>query len=277
MKNVAYTYPLANEAILRNVNLEINCGEFVGLIGLTGTGKTTLLRLMNGLIPHYFGGQLEGEIIIDNLNTREHAVGELAAHVGMVFQEADSQLFFQTIEDDVAFGSENLCVPSDEIVQRVNETLEKAGLTSLRYKSPINLSEGQKQLVVISAVLAMKPKILLLDEPTSNLDSENSERVIELINDLNHEGTTVILATHEIDMLAECATRIVVVNDGSIQENGDPSEVFSKPDFFQKLGLMPPQVTQLAQKLHNDHHIDLEKYPVTLAQAFQLITRRLNA
>ncbi|MFA5365270.1 MAG: ATP-binding cassette domain-containing protein [Candidatus Bathyarchaeia archaeon] len=275
LKNVAYTYPMADKPTIQNMDLEITQGEFVGLIGGTGSGKTTLLRLLNGLIPHYFGGALEGHILVDGMNTKDYPIGKLAASVGFVFQEADSQLFFQTVEDDIAFGPENLCVPPDEIVRRVDETLHRAGLTELRFKSPSNLSEGQKQLVAIASVLAMKPKILLLDEPTSNLDSESSERVIGFVKELNQNGITVVLATHDIDTIAECASRIVLVDDGKILANGKPADVFSDFGLFERLGLSLPQVTQLAQKLCIDG-VDLGAVPVTVSEVFELVVRRLN-
>ncbi|PVX27532.1 MAG: energy-coupling factor ABC transporter ATP-binding protein [Candidatus Bathyarchaeum sp.] len=276
IKNVTYTYPLAKKPVIQDFSLEINSGEFVGIIGGTGAGKTTLFRLINGLIPHYFRGKLKGDVFVDGLNTKSHPVGELATSVGIVFQEVDSQLFFQTVEDDVAFGPENLCVPHDEIVRRVDGILEKAGLTELRYKSPNNLSEGQKQLVAIASVLAMKPKVLLLDEPTSNLDSESAERVISFLKELNREGITVLLATHDLDVLVDCATRIVLLNDGQIQVNGTPNDVFSKGQFFQSLGLGLPQIPLLFQKLV-DSGFDFEKTPLTVSEAFELIVMRLNA
>jgi energy-coupling factor transporter ATP-binding protein EcfA2 len=275
IKNVSYTYPMTDAATLQNVNLEIGYGEFVGLVGLTGSGKTTLFRLINGLIPHYFAGDLEGDVFVDGLESKVHAIGELSTHAGTVFQEPDSQLFFQTVEDDVAFGPENLCVPAEEIVRTVNETLVKTKLTHLRYKSPNNLSEGQKQLVAIACVLAMKPKILLLDEPTAHLDSESSERVISLIRTLNQEGITVVLATHEIDLLAECATRVVILNEGQIQANGSPQEIFSNPALFENFGLIPPQIPQLTQKLL-DKGFDLGKSPMTAKEMFEQVVRRLN-
>ncbi len=217
---------------------------------------------------------IEGDVFVDGLDSKMHAIGELATHVGTVFQEPDSQLFFQTVEDDVAFGPENLCVPPQEIARTVDETLVKTGLTSLRYKSPNNLSEGQKQLVAISCVLAMKPKILLLDEPTAHLDSESSERIISLIEKLNQEGITVVLATHEIDLLAECATRVVILNESQIQANGPPQEVFSDPALFEKFGLIPPQIPQLAQKLRSKG-FDLGS-PMTAKEMFEKTMRRLN-
>jgi energy-coupling factor transporter ATP-binding protein EcfA2 len=276
IKNVTYTYPVAEKPVLHDLNLEIAVGEFVGIIGGTGAGKTTLFRLINGLIPHYFRGKLEGDVIVDGLNTKHHPVGELATSVGIVFQEADSQLFFQTVEDDVAFGPENLCVPRDEIVRRVDEILEKAGLTELRYKSPNNLSAGQKQLVAIASVLAMTPQVLLLDEPTSNLDSESAERVITFLKELNREGITVLLATHDMDVVVDCATRIVLLNNGQIQANGTPNDVFSKSELFQRLGLGLPQIPLLFQKLV-DSGFDFEKTPLTVSEAYKQIVMRLNA
>jgi energy-coupling factor transporter ATP-binding protein EcfA2 len=275
IQNVTYTYPTAKKPVIQDLNLEINSGEFVGIIGGTGTGKTTLFRLMNGLIPHYFGGNLEGQITINGLNTKNHQIGELSAFVGMVFQEADPQLFFQTVEDNVAFGPENLCVPPSEIVERVDEVLNKAGINQLRYKSPTNLSEGQKQLVALASVLAMKPKILLLDEPTSNLDSDGTERIISFVRQLNKEDITVLLASHNIDVLAECTDRIIVINNGKIQADGKPSHVFSNRELFQSLGISLPQVTQLAQKLADDGYDLGKEVPVTVSEAFDLIVRRL--
>jgi energy-coupling factor transporter ATP-binding protein EcfA2 len=231
---------------------------------------------MNGLIPNYFNGDLEGDILIDGLDSKTHAIGELATRIGTVFQEPDSQLFFQTVEDDIAFGPENLCVPTAEIASTVEEILVKTKLTPLRFKSPNNLSEGQKQLVAVASVLAMKPKIMLLDEPTSNLDSESGERIIKLVKMLNHEGMTVILATHEIDLLASCADRIVILNNGQIEASGSPAEIFSKPEFFWKLGLIPPQLTQLVQKL-KINGFDLGKTPSTPEELFEQIVRRLDA
>jgi energy-coupling factor transporter ATP-binding protein EcfA2 len=266
---------LTTQPFIKNVNLDIKRGEFVGLIGGTGAGKTTLFRLMNGLIPHYFRGILEGDVFVDGLNTKHHPVGELATFVGIVFQEADSQLFFQTVEDDVAFGPENLCVSRDEIVARVDEILEKTGLNELRYKSPNNLSAGQKQLVAIASVLTMKPQVLLLDEPTSNLDSESAERVISFLKDLNREGITVLLATHDLDVLVDCATRIVLLNNGQIQLNGAPNEVFSNHELFQSLGLGLPQIPFLFQKLA-DSGFDFEKIPLTVSEAYKQIVMRLN-
>lgn len=276
LRNVAYTYPVQESPTLSNVNLNIEFGEFVGIIGLTGSGKTTLFRLMNGLIPHYFNGELEGDILIDGLNSKDHSIGELATHVGTVFQEPDSQLFFQTIEDDIAFGPENLCIPPEEISRIVEETMAKTKLTPLRYKSPHNISEGQKQLTAISSVLAMKPKIMILDEPTSNLDSESSEGIITLLKMLNREGMTVVLATHEIDLLANCASRIVVINNGQIEANGSTAEILSSPELFQKFGLLPPQLTQLVQKLKTNG-FNLGQSPSTAKELFELIVRRLNA
>jgi energy-coupling factor transporter ATP-binding protein EcfA2 len=167
-------------------------------------------------------------------------------------------------------------VPRDEIVRRVDELLEKAGLTELRYKSPNNLSAGQKQLVAIASVLAMKPKVLLLDEPTSNLDSESGELVISFLKELNREGITILLATHDMDVLVDCATKIVLLNRGQMEASGNPNDVFSKRELFQRLGLGVPQIPLLFQELV-DNGFDFEKTPLTVSEAFELIVMRLNA
>lgn len=272
MKDVSYHYPQTDTTALRKVNLEVGYGEFVGIVGLNGSGKTTLFRLINGLIPHYFGGDLEGEVSVDGLDVKQYSVGALATRVGMVFQELDEQIFYE-IDDEVE--PENIGMSPHEIEQTVNEILVGTGLTQRWYNSPKNLSKGQKQLMAISHVLAMKPRIQLLDEPTSHLDPVSSKRILDLIKNLNQEGFTIILATNEIDLLAEYATRIVIMYDGQIEASGSTLEIFSNPQLFRNLGLKTPQISQLAQKLC-DGGFSLLESPPTVRDMYTQAMKRLN-
>ena len=186
-RGLTYTYPESKKPALVDVDLVVEEGEFVILTGPSGCGKTTLCRCLNGLIPHFYGGELKGELYVAGMNVKEHKTWELAQHVGLVFQNPENQLFSLTVEKDVAFGPENLGLPRDEIRNRVDWALDRTGTTPLRYRAPYELSGGQQQRVAIASTLAMKPKVLVLDEPTSFLDPRGAQRIFETVNRLNKE------------------------------------------------------------------------------------------
>ena len=185
VKDLGFKYAGTDFYAIRGVNLEIDEGEFVVLAGKSGCGKTTLLRCLNGLIPHFYEGEFRGRVLIDGIDTRECPPHILSQKVGMVFQNPDNQLFALSVEADIAFPLENLGLPREEIRDRVEWALKLLGIEELRKRSPFELSAGQKQKVAIASVLAMKPKILLLDEPTSSLDPVSAKNLIDAIIDLN--------------------------------------------------------------------------------------------
>lgn len=175
VRSLSYTYPGSTKPTLTNVNFSVEEGEFILLTGPSGCGKTTLCRCLNGLIPNSYGGEFNGQVIVDGLVTTEHPVYEIAQHVGLVFQNPENELFCTSVEREVAFGPENLALPREEIRKRVEESLAMVGISHLRDKSPEELSGGEQQKVAIAALLAMKPKILVLDEPTANLDPASAQ------------------------------------------------------------------------------------------------------
>lgn len=247
--SLSYTYPGSPKPTLTDVNLSVEEGEFILLTGPSGCGKTTLCRCLNGLIPNSYGGEFTGKVIVDGLVTTEHPVYEIAQHVGLVFQNPENELFCTSVEREVAFGPENLALPRDEIRKRVEESLAMVGISHLRDKSPEELSGGEQQKVAIAALLAMKPKILVLDEPTANLDPASAQSVLNTLLKLNEEsGVTMILVEHRLEMVAHMADRCAILNEGRLVLVGEPEDVLYS-DEAEAIGIGIPKVVQVAKNL----------------------------
>lgn len=230
---------------LDGVRLHIQKGEFVAIIGANGSGKSTLARHINGLlVPE------EGKVFVDGLDTSvEDNLLEIRQKAGMVFQNPDNQIIAQTVEEDVAFGCENMGIPTEEMQRRVDDALERVGLTKEKYNSPGRLSGGQKQRVAIAGVLAMQPECIVLDEPTAMLDPAGRREVIRTAHELNREnGITIVLITHYMGEAAG-ADRVIVMDKGKPVMDGTPREVFTKVEKLKNLKLEVPPVTELAYRL----------------------------
>ena len=230
---------------LRGVSLDIEEGSFVAILGHNGSGKSTFAKLMNGiLLP------TDGTVYISNMKTSdEEHLWDVRKTAGMVFQNPDNQIIGNVVEEDVGFGPENMGVPTEEIWARVDKSLEAVGMTAYRLQSPNKLSGGQKQRVAIAGVMAMKPRCIVLDEPTAMLDPNGRREVIKTIQELNkQEGITVLLITHYMEEVIE-ADRVVVMDGGQVVMDGTPKEVFSRVKELQQYRLDVPQVTELADEL----------------------------
>lgn len=235
----------AVETAVNDVSFEIEPGQFVVVLGHNGSGKSTLARHMNALlIPE------SGTVFVDGMDTsQEEMVWEIRSRVGMVFQNPDNQLVHNVVEEDVAFGPENLGIPSEEIRRRVDEALEKTGMSDYASESPNNLSGGQKQRVAIAGILAMKPKCIVFDEATAMLDPLGRREVLEAVRDLNRtEKITILWITHYMEEAVD-ADRVMVMSGGQIAMDGKPREIFDQVEKLQKYHLDVPQVTLLAHKL----------------------------
>lgn len=251
LEHVTHTYqpgsPFQATAI-RDVNLSIRPGEFLALIGHTGSGKSTLAQHLNGLLR-----PTEGRVRMDGRDIHEKGFDkkEIRRRVGLVFQYPEHQLFEETVEKDIAFGPKNLGLPAQEISTRVKEALEKVGLAEkgLQEKSPFELSGGQMRRVAIAGVLAMRPEILVLDEPAAGLDPRSREDMLQLIAGLHRDGTTVVMVTHAMDDVARFATRAVVMERGGIAMTGAPEEIFRRGPELEKMGLGVPAVCRLGMLL----------------------------
>lgn len=246
LTNVSYSYRVGEGQTvraLRNVTFSVERGEFVALAGMNGSGKSTLAKLLNGLfIPS------AGDVVIDGINTRdEERTFDVRRKAGMVFQNPDNQMVATIIEDDVAFGPENVGIPREEIIERVDWALEAVGMTEFRTRSASKLSGGQKQRVAIAGVLAMKPDIIIFDESTSMLDPEGRAEIMDVAKKLNESGITVITITHNMDEAAQ-ADRIIVLKKGRLVLDGTPKEVFASPE-VEACGLALPPAAAMQRML----------------------------
>ena len=274
-ENLTYTYPIGEKPAFSNVSITINKGEFVLLTGPSGCGKTTLCRCFNGLIPHFYNGTLEGKITVAGMDVTEHPIHEFAQHVGLVFQNPENQLFALSVEKDVAFALENLGLPREEIRSRVDWALEVTGITDLKDRAPYELSGGQQQRVAIASVLAMKPDVIVLDEPTSFLDPLSAKKIFDVIGDLNRGlGITIILVEHRLDLAARYADRIIVMDEGKIILDGKPREVFSSEE-ARLVGVGIPRATRLYQVLKG-MGLDLGGVPITSEEASKMVREALT-
>jgi energy-coupling factor transporter ATPase len=251
-KNLTYTYPGASKPSIDDVSIKIEKGEFVLITGPSGCGKTTLCRTFNGLVPHFYQGELKGEITVAGLNTLDRHTYEMAKHVGLVFQNPENQLFALSIEKDVAFGLENNGVNRTEMRKKVDWALNQTGIYDIRERSPHEISGGQQQRVAIAAVLAMEPEIIVLDEPTSFLDPLSAQKIFEVIYKLNKEqGITVILVEHRLDLTAKYTNHLIVMDRGRVRFEGDPREVLSNEE-TRLIGVGIPKATLLYELLKKE-------------------------
>jgi energy-coupling factor transporter ATP-binding protein EcfA2 len=272
--NLTFSYVGAEKPSIQNINLSIEQGAFVILTGPSGCGKTTFCRCLNGLIPNFYSGNLEGELIIDDVNASGKSTAELASHLGFVFQNPENQLFSLSVERDVAFGLENLGVQREEAIDRVRWAMDATGITDLREKAPYELSGGQQQRAAIAGVLAMKPRIMVLDEPTSFLDPRSAEEIVGVIAKLNHEmQLTILLVEHRLDIVSRYANRVIVMDKGRIILDGTPAQVYD--DEARLIGIGLPKITTLFHLLRSDG-FPVKTNPITVEQASNELRRMLN-
>lgn len=268
IEDVSFQYPLTDFRALEKVNLEIEKGEFLALIGKNGAGKTTLCNAIRGLIPHFQKGKYEGEIKIDGVSTKEMDLGSSAAKVGLVFQNPFIQVsgVKRTVFEEVLFGLENLGVSRSEMIDRTNDMLCQLKIDYLRDKNPTELSGGQRQRVAIASVLVMSPEILIIDEPTSQLDPIGTEEVFETIALMKEKKITIILVEQKINLIAEYADRVAVMDKGKIVLYGSAREVLTNKE-IENYGAALPEVTKFSYFLMDKKQIQLTEIPITLQEA----------
>lgn len=278
IKNITYRYdaetdsqsPSPSAPAVDGLSLTINDGETVCIVGHNGSGKSTVAKHINGLLL-----PTEGDVIVDGMNTRdESSLLEIRKRVGMVFQNPDNQIVTTVVEEDVGFGPENLGVPSEAIWERVDEALELVGMTEYRKSAPHMLSGGQKQRIAIAGMLAMHPKMLVLDEATAMLDPAGRKEVLSIVRRLNKErGMTVVMITQYMEEASEC-DRIAVMSGGKLFMQGTPSEVFARGDELRSIGLDVPAAVRVCERLRAGG-LDIPRLPVTVEEAAETICRLL--
>lgn len=274
-KNVTYSYPLAEEPAIRDLTVNIERGKFYGVIGENGSGKTTFCALLRGFIPDFYKGNLEGEVLVEGKKTTEYG-GELSAKIGYVFQNPFTQIsgVKDTVFEEVAYGLENFGVPVEEIEKRVVEVMKMTDIEALAEKNPFDLSGGQMQRVALASVIVLEPDILIIDEPTSQLDPEGTESVFAIIRTLKERQKTIILVEHKIDLIAEYADDVLVFKGGRLAAAGVKQEILSDMSLLEQ-GVALPQVAVLGERLR-EKGLPISFIPVTEKQAIEEISRALK-
>lgn len=263
-KNITYLYPDGTKA-LDNISFSVEKGQMVSLLGKNGAGKSTLFLHFNGIFEPE-----SGEIIIDGEKLKYDKKSLLKARqkIGIVFQNPDDQLFAPTVEEDVAFGPLNIGLSQEETKKRVTEALARVGMEGFEKKPPHHLSGGQKKRVAIAGILAMGPEIMVLDEPTSGLDPKGASKILKLLYELNNEGMTIIISTHDVDLVPIYSSKINIIKDGQIIKEGSPHEVFDDVGLIRGADLRLPRLAHLAEVLEKEDNIRIaNSYPLTIGEA----------
>lgn len=250
IRDFTFRYREGDTPAVSEINLTIPDGCFLGITGAAGSGKSTLTYALNGVIPHCYPGDFYGSVTIDGLDTVEASLTDISKLVGSVCQDIDSQMVSSIVEDEILYGLENFAVPKEEIEGRVDEALELMGITELRHRAIDSLSGGQKQKVAIASIIALRPRVLVLDEPTAELDPASSLSVFRLLRDYARDhGTTVVVVEQKIALVADFADQMVIVDDGRIRFDGTPDDVLSHSAELLEIGVNCPRSTSLVNRL----------------------------
>lgn len=271
VEHLTYAYPTSKDFVLKDVNFEVRRGEVLAILGPNGAGKSTLCKSLNGLVPHFYGGRYGGRVLIDGQEVLSTSVSQLATKVGLVFQDPEDQMsgLALTVWEEVAFGLMMLGKPKEEITSRVEEAIRYVGLEGLERRSPFELSGGQMQRLAIATVLALKPEVIILDEPTAQLDPIGKFEVLSVIEKLANEGSTIVIAEHEIEEVAYFADNALVLYEGKPIAYGPVKDVLREVDKLKSVGIDPPSVTELAHALRKELGVEVE-YPITLEEAIKV-------
>lgn len=267
VEDVYFRYPNGVEA-LKGVSLTIQNGEFVAIMGQNGAGKTTLVKHFNGLLK-----PTRGKVLVDNVDTTKISVASLARNVGFVFQNPDHQLFSETVEEEIAFALKNFGFEEEIIEKRVDWALNLLGLSQYRKTSPFMLSGGERKRVALASVLAWDPKILMLDEPTIGQDYQQKEKLRQFILQMKTQGKTVIIVTHDVEFVAECSPRVILMRDGRIVADGDAKEILTNQDVLIQASIIPPQITQIFLQMSE---LGLPKNAIDIYEAREILLKFLG-
>ena len=275
LEDVSYKYPLEDREILKNINLDIKKGEFWAVIGKNGSGKTTLCNVLRRFVPDFYKGELKGRITLEGKELKDYSAKEIVQKVGFVFQNPFTQIsgVKETVFEEIAFGLENLALDAEYIRKRVEETLKLLRIEELRDKNPYELSGGQGQKVALASIIAMDPEIMVIDEPTSQLDPKGTEEIFEIIDILKKEGKTIILVEHKLELIAEYAEKVMVLNEGEMILSGNTEEVLKNKILMEKeIGI--PQYAALAYKLMEEGKVQFEEIPITKEKAVEVFAHK---
>ncbi|MEC0182168.1 ABC transporter ATP-binding protein [Paenibacillus peoriae] len=274
MENVSYRYPINDWTSLKQVTLNIEAGVFYAVIGANGAGKTTLCSVLRGFIPHFYNGELEGEVKLFGKNLLEYELGDIASRIGYLFQNPFTQISGakETVFEEIAYGLENLGMEPAEIRKKVEDVIALLKLEKIAESNPTELSGGQKQRVAFAAVIVMDPEVLIIDEPTSQLDPQGTEEIFRIIDLMKQRGKTIILVEHKMEWIAEYADQIIVMEDGQVVMQGDTQSILSNPKVMEHGGSLP-QYAEVGLKLLGEELVN--QVPITRKQA-ELVFSKLK-
>ena len=274
LENVNYKYPLEEKNTLQNINIEIKKGEFWAVIGKNGSGKTTLCNILRRFVPDFYKGELTGKITLEGKELKDYSQKEIVQKIGFVFQNPFTQIsgVKNTVFEEIAYGLENLGIERETIISEVEKILKLLEIEKLRDKNPYNLSGGQKQRVALASIIAMNPDILVIDEPTSQLDPKGTEDIFKIVNLMANEGKTIILVEHKLELIAEYAENILVLDEGEIILSGKANEVLNNKILLEKeIGMT--QYSMLAYELEKARKVEFEEIPITKEKTVELLKK----
>lgn len=273
IENLKYRYPYTKKLALDGITCEIKQGEFIGVIGRNGSGKSTFCQALTGLVPNFYRGAYGGKIFIDNIKVDTVGVEEICQKVGLVFQNPFNQVTGAklTVYEEIAFGLENLGIPRDEMIRRVDEAMELLDIAKYKDRHPFDLSGGQMQRMAIASIIAMQPEVIILDEPTSQLDPQGSEEVFQAVQKLSKKGITIIMVEHKIEKIAAYSDRVILLDEGKLIDMDTPQKIFSKENLHE-YGVEAPIFTKICKGLGIRNNKTL-CYPVTLEEAKEVLAK----
>lgn len=270
IQNLSYKYPLTKTPALQNINLQINKGEFISVIGANGAGKSTLCYALAGFVPHFFKGEISGEIEVDGVASSKSTLDEWVVNVGLAFQNPFNQISGAkyTVFEEIAFGLENIGLPREQMQSRVEEAMKLTDISNLADRSPYSLSGGQQQRVALTSILVMQPQLLVLDEPTSQMDPIGTREVFAVIRDLSNSGMTVVMVENKVEWIAQFADRVIALKDGEILLEGKPNEVLTS-DLLAENHFGISRYTSTAREAKKRNLWKKDSLPVTLDEAVE--------
>lgn len=276
MTNLTYQYPTSQQKVLKDISFSVKKGELCAIIGANGSGKTTLCNAVRGFIPGFYKGEMTGEVLVNGINVQKEKMGDLALHIGFVFQNPFTQIsgIAKTVYEELAFGLENMGVEPDKIHERIECIMKLTHIDEFRDRDPYQLSGGQQQRVALAAILVMEQEVLVIDEPTSQLDPQSTDDIFEIIWQMKEMGKTIVLVEHKMEQIAEYADHVIVLEKGKVVMDGTPKEVFTDTDIL-RYHTRLPQCTRIALEMMKER-ISFSKIPITVEETIRELKKTLE-
>ena len=274
VEHLKYKYPLTDKLALNDISFTIEPGEFIGIVGKNNSGKSTLCQALVGLVPAFYKGAYGGKVYIDHVEVAKSDISEMCKKVGIVFQNPFNQVTGSKISvyEEIGFGLENMGISRTEMIERIDEAMELLDISKYKDRNPFDLSGGQMQRMAIASIIAMRPEVIILDEPTSQLDPQGSEEVFQAVQALSKKGISIIMVEHKIEKIAQYSDKVMLLNDGKLIDFDTPQKIFSMDNILE-YGIAPPAFTQICRGL-GIYNKESRLYPVTLEEAQNILSSK---